>query len=96
MLFRSGAFGAPFQVRGVAAISVVGLIGDPVPDDPRRQRGVVIRGRLAVPQVAQCPARINEWGAGAGSPPALFNRRVGFFVNAILGQYQMARLERWP
>jgi hypothetical protein len=50
--FVFSGFGALFQIRDVAAISVVGLIGDPVPDDPRRQRGVVIRGRLAA-QVAQ-------------------------------------------
>jgi hypothetical protein len=44
--------GVPIKVGDVAAISVVGLIGDPVPDDPRRQRGVAILGRLAA-QAAQ-------------------------------------------
>ncbi|HZL69797.1 MAG TPA: hypothetical protein VFC29_20990 [Candidatus Limnocylindrales bacterium] len=46
------AFCGLFQVRGVASISVVGLIGNPVPDDAGRQVGVVILGRLAA-QVAQ-------------------------------------------
>jgi hypothetical protein len=48
------AFCALFQVGDVAAIPVVGLIGDPVPDDTRCQRGVFILGRPAA-QVAQQP-----------------------------------------